>query len=177
MPKHWDKEPPTLSLSSFYVSYLLLSVGFPLKWFVCPVRPHLGKNNFSFASSYQLEIVLGLDLGLVSTSSFSAVDPTGSDLYIHATIVSVSSHGISRAPGPWSRPSSSSGSQNLSTFSSRGLPEPKGRDLMESCHHGLSVPRSVTLTPCPAVCFCIQSSVLQEEASLLMVEPGSHLWV
>lgn len=64
------------------------------------MRPHLGKNNFSFASSYQLEIVLGLDLGLVSTSLFSAVDPAGSDLYIHAIIVSVSSHGVSRALGP-----------------------------------------------------------------------------
>ena len=53
---------------------------------------------------------------------------------------------------------------------------PEGRGLMATSHLELSVPRSPTLCTLSSSGCCFNSHLLQEEASLLMVECNIDLW-
>lgn len=53
---------------------------------------------------------------------------------------------------------------------------PEGRDLMDTSHSGLNAPSSLTVYCLPVV-LCICFHLLQEEASLLVAEQGTDLWV
>lgn len=69
-------------------------------------------------------------------------------------------------------------SGSYSLFASPPTELPEGRGLMKKSYLGLSVPRVfLTLSHCPIVGPCICTYLLQEEASPMMTEQGTVLWV
>lgn len=62
----------------------------------------------------------------------------------------------------------SSGLYNMYASFSAEFPELRREGLIKTSHLGQSVPASLTLTHCPAMHLCINSHILQEEASLMV---------
>lgn len=161
----------TIPFYSFCVGHQLLYLGpaqctHLIVWFVYPIKHQWKKLNFPLQ-------LINSELGMWAHVHFPS--PLWGPVWRRLMWALCISHSLSQfmcTSALWCLEclvfllsSIPSGSYNRSASSSSELPEPWGRDLVETSHWGLNVPQSLTHCTRPCVGLYVQSHLPEEEAS------------